>query len=731
MLEIARGERELQEKNINSVIFILLNNIKMRILRLTNDVIDDGANLGVIDTDFQTEVEIKANSKVALLNCTFNIANTSVIIDGDNNLITYQLQATRADGSAGPAEARLPSGEYGDGGHPNLLDQIGNTLNDSLSVNLDNDNNPGTGDQRSSTAQGQDKVIGLQWKGQTKGTKAEIAFRTASISLGVDPDKPDVKDPTDWAVPKATKTTPVTSNTADRVNYPAGTAPTTNYDWTNIGWQPGNAFVPPSEDETDSPSHCQLFSDSEFNKGCFQLGFRMWKFGGGSTQNTLGSSDLISSGIFMGFLPKATSKYGLDSTGAPKCTPDDFAYGLQVIMDTTEGDTFPVIRNIENGTTHLAGDAVYEGTERHNAYYLGDGTGGVTPSPVTWNNGVGSPGLAGGQVTTNERNYNGYITMQKNYGHVQTMVYTNAYFKYLVDNIGGGASPNGVGFPNTYARCIECWNDAFVHVGGNPINNTNFPGNSADDTENTSILKDVVEVLYNTVNDNGLNDGVNLYPTFMWYARNKTNTEATQGHCEITQPHGTLDPWNIPKYEELDLGAHSAEDTGENIGRTPLPVRGLSSGIRTSGFLQLKTQLADYLGFFDRGQLGGVYRDPLSGTYSFASSSVEKNGTQRFVSQRDLVSSNNYLNYQVRLLTKPLMGYNGQTGTMESILGTIPSAVNTTGMVQWEARTINKVQFRNPSEESLRNIKVQILTADGVPVAFNGFNVIVLGLYDD
>ena len=703
----------------------------MRILRLTNDVIDDGANLGVIDTDFQTEVEIKANSKVALLNCTFNIANTSVIIDGDNNLITYQLQATRADGSAGPAEARLPSGEYGDGGHPNLLDQIGNTLNDSLSVNLDNDNNPGTGDQRSSTAQGQDKVIGLQWKGQTKGTKAEIAFRTAVTSLGNDPDKPNTKDPTDWAVPKATKTTPVTSNTADRVNYPAGTVPTTNYDWTNIGWQPGNAFVPPSEDETDSPSHCQLFSDSEFNKGCFQLGFKMWKFGGGSTQNTLGSSDLISSGIFMGFLPKATSKYGLDSTGAPKCTPDDFAYGLQVIMDTTHGDTFPVIRNIENGTTHLAGDAVYEGTERHNAYYLGDGTGGVTPSPVTWNNGVGSPGLAGGQVTTNERNYNGYITMQKNYGHVQTMVYTNAYFKYLVDNIGGGASPNGVGFPNTYARCIECWNDAFVHVGGNPINNTNFPGDSADDTENTSILKDVVEVLYNTVNDNGLNDGANLYPTFMWYARNKTNTEATQGHCEITQPHGTLDPWNIPKYEELDLGAHSAEDTGENIGRTPLPVRGLSSGLRTNGFLQLKTQLADYLGFFDRGQLTGVYRDPISGTYSFASSSVEANGTQRFVSQRDLVSSNNYLNYQVRLLTKPLMGYNGQTGTMESILGTIPSAVNKTGMVQWEARTINKVQFRNPSEESLRNIKVQILTADGVPVAFNGFNVIVLGLYDD
>ena len=706
----------------------------MRILRLTNDVIDDGANLGVIDTDFQTEVEIKANSKVALLNCTFNIANTSVIIDGDNNLITYQLQAPRSAPAtgAGPMEARLPSGEYGDGGHPNLLDQIGNTLNDSLSVNLDNDNNPGTGDDRSSTAQGQDKVIGLQWRGMVTGTKSEIAFRTATVSLGLDPDKPQVKDPTDWAVPKATKTTPVTSNTADRVNYPAGTVPTTNYDWTNIGWQPGNAFVPPSEDETDSPSHCQLFSDSEFNKGCFQLGFKMWKFGGGSTQNTLGSSDLISSGIFMGFLPKATSKYGLDSTGAPKCTPDDFAYGLQVIMDTTHGDTFPVIRNIANGTTHLAGDAVYEGTERHNAYYLGDGTGGVTPSPVTWNNSVGpTPGLAGGQVTTNERNYNGYITMQKNYGHVQTMVYTNAYFKYLVDNIGGGASPNGVGFPNTYARCIECWNDAFVHVGGNPINNTNFPGDSADDTENTTILKDVVEVLYNTVNDNGLNDGANLYPTFMWYARNKANTESTQGHCEITQPHGTLDPWNIPKYEELDLGAHSAEDTGENIGRTPLPVRGLSSGLRTNGFLQLKTQLADYLGFFDRGQLTGVYRDPISGTYSFASSSVEANGTQRFVSQRDLVSSNNYLNYQVRLLTKPLMGYNGQTGTMESILGTIPSAVNKTGMVQWEARTINKVQFRNPSEESLRNIKVQILTADGVPVAFNGFNVIVLGLYDD
>ena len=706
----------------------------MRILRLTNDVIDDGANLGVIDTDFQTEVEIKANSKVALLNCTFNIANTSVIIDGDNNLITYQLQAPRSAPAtgAGPMEARLPSGEYGDGGHPNLLDQIGNTLNDSLSVNLDNDNNPGTGDDRSSTAQGQDKVIGLQWRGMVTGTKSEIAFRTATVSLGLDPDKPQVKDPTDWAVPKATKTTPVTSNTADRVNYPAGTVPTTNYDWTNIGWQPGNAFVPPSEDETDSPSHCQLFSDSEFNKGCFQLGFKMWKFGGGSTQNTLGSSDLISSGIFMGFLPKATSKYGLDSTGAPKCTPDDFAYGLQVIMDTTHGDTFPVIRNIANGTTHLAGDAVYEGTERHNAYYLGDGTGGVTPSPVTWNNSVGpTPGLAGGQVTTNERNYNGYITMQKNYGHVQTMVYTNAYFKYLVDNIGGGASPNGIGFPNTYARCIECWNDAFVHVGGNPINNTNFPGDSADDTENTTILKDVVEVLYNTVNDNGLNDGANLYPTFMWYARNKANTESTQGHCEITQPHGTLDPWNIPKYEELDLGAHSAEDTGENIGRTPLPVRGLSSGLRTNGFLQLKTQLADYLGFFDRGQLTGVYRDPISGTYSFASSSVEANGTQRFVSQRDLVSSNNYLNYQVRLLTKPLMGYNGQTGTMESILGTIPSAVNKTGMVQWEARTINKVQFRNPSEESLRNIKVQILTADGVPVAFNGFNVIVLGLYDD
>ena len=156
----------------------------------------------------------------------------------------------------------------------------------------------------------------------------------------------------------------------------------------------------------------------------------------------------------------------------------------------------------------------------------------------------------------------------------------------------------------------------------------------------------------------------------------------------------------------------------------------------TKNFLKLSTQVGDYIGFYNRSQRSGSIRTPQEGFNIFRPNqsikttdpNAGKGAVWQYTGTRAVISSELFQNYQLLWNSKPLAGFDGATSAPKSLLATIPVQLTTNGGFQYEARNVNKISFRNAESFSLRNAEIQILSADGNPVAFNGLQTFTLSI---
>ncbi len=115
----------------------------MKLIRLTTT--DSNA---IFDNNFNADINIPVDGKIALQNVSVESPNTQVEITPDNNRITYQTSST--DSKA----IDLKLGKYDDDNYEVLLNDIEDKLNDNTGFIFDNVANP-TNDRRD---------IGMEWR---------------------------------------------------------------------------------------------------------------------------------------------------------------------------------------------------------------------------------------------------------------------------------------------------------------------------------------------------------------------------------------------------------------------------------------------------------------------------------------------------------------------------------------------------------------------------------------
>ena len=109
----------------------------MRLIRLATD-----ESTGFFDNSFNEDIIIKPNSKISLSNLTAELPTNSLVIDADNDTISYQLQnANAGNNSGGQKTVNLINGKYGGGGitTDSLISQIQTRLNASMTSMLSPD----------------------------------------------------------------------------------------------------------------------------------------------------------------------------------------------------------------------------------------------------------------------------------------------------------------------------------------------------------------------------------------------------------------------------------------------------------------------------------------------------------------------------------------------------------------------------------------------------------------
>ena len=151
----------------------------MRLIRVFTDIIDDGDALGVLSNDFGAEIVVRPNSSLALLNANLSIANSTLVVDGDNNQIDFQFT-----NATGIRTCFLPAGTYNASAHEAFFRvALTRTLNNNLGVLKDDSNLPETGPP--TTAVGFNEDVGKEWNfakaGQVYTQKWVNASRTMTI----------------------------------------------------------------------------------------------------------------------------------------------------------------------------------------------------------------------------------------------------------------------------------------------------------------------------------------------------------------------------------------------------------------------------------------------------------------------------------------------------------------------------------------------------------------------
>ena len=103
----------------------------MKLLRLTSD-----NQNGIIETNFNEDIKIDENSKIALMNASFSVSELKLSIDIFNHVITYFSNNSGNDDAK--TEIKLNKIDYIKATAPELLEDITNKFNDNLKENTQN-----------------------------------------------------------------------------------------------------------------------------------------------------------------------------------------------------------------------------------------------------------------------------------------------------------------------------------------------------------------------------------------------------------------------------------------------------------------------------------------------------------------------------------------------------------------------------------------------------------------
>ena len=132
----------------------------MRLIRITGN--EEG---GLIDNDFQANILIKENSKIALDSLTTEISPSAITIGASNDTITFSLQV--GAGNSDPKTATLTHGVYGGESATRTYEQLLTEMQDQFQKSLSTFSDTGVG-----------KMIGSQYKVHYNGqSKTEIELR--------------------------------------------------------------------------------------------------------------------------------------------------------------------------------------------------------------------------------------------------------------------------------------------------------------------------------------------------------------------------------------------------------------------------------------------------------------------------------------------------------------------------------------------------------------------------
>ena len=757
----------------------------MRLIRIVSNVVDDGAELGIIKNDFSSEILVEPNSSLSLLNCSMNVSNASLTVDGANNDIEFQFT-----NDTGVRTASLSAGTYIANAHDaffriNLI----RTLNNSLGRLKNHDNTPVGGDDSTGGGFGED--IGKQWEYEKTGGVYSARWMNATRNT----------TKADWNIDTTLTATPAATTT-----YNAST-------FTNT--------------DTNAPS--SFWSVTPYNKGCGQFYMRIKGWQATSDDNNPPSTP--NSGVVIGMM--------LLDPGLPgNINYNKIEYGISVQQLTIEGytDIAPMAYLIENGAISNYDEEGDLSTEPVPVYWLSDGNSSNATICINRNFGhlqyiqyadtyfkyildgaipvwdyamVGYKFEAGTTLALSETGQAFYEILNDDgsasayecdvswnldftsgtfkEGGIEIIdILTGAQFgsgTIALTDIGGGvmrwrttitldaggtatwtspeavfdtttqdaratagtwlwgeaspaaavaygetsiwASPNEADFPLSHAEAVEL-HATVSALSPNPYSAT-YPGIAADDINNTEVGNTTEVVMYPDTNVKTI---ATLYPVISLLSPDTEPTEPTpEGYVSVDNVRGTLNPFITPtKHFSIHEDHHSLSI----IAPPSVP----TNRTTTKNFLQLSNQVADYIGFYNRAQRSGTFRSPASGFNTFrpnqsiktADPNTGPNTLWQYTASRTVVSSELFQNYQLIWNSKPLAGFDGATSAPKSLLATIPVQLTTAGGFQYEARNVNRISFRNAESFSLRNAEIQILSADGNPVAFNGLQTFTLAL---
>ena len=133
----------------------------VKLLRLTTSN-EKTANF---DNNFNADIVIPPNGRIALLNIALDTLNSEIIINNSNNILSYQITA-----NGDIIEIELENGAYDKISYVNLLQDIETKLNESL-LYLDG---------------GDRNLIGLQWRARVVDKRVNIEYDRGILALHED-----------------------------------------------------------------------------------------------------------------------------------------------------------------------------------------------------------------------------------------------------------------------------------------------------------------------------------------------------------------------------------------------------------------------------------------------------------------------------------------------------------------------------------------------------------------
>ena len=754
----------------------------MRLIRIVADVIDDGAELGIIKNDFSSEILVEPNSSLSLLNCSMNVANSSLTVDGANNDIEFQFTA-----ATGVRTASLTSGTFIANAHDAFFrTNLIRNLNNSLGRVSDHANTPVGGDD--STGGGYSEDIGKMWAYVSAGGVYSARWQNGTRST----------TKADWNIDTTLTATPAATTTYNASTFTNTSAKLGSSFWSVTPYSGGcgqfymrikawQATTDEGEGFQDPTSGALIGLMTSDPKLPGQITMSQMEHGVSIQQSSvdfLPKAYLIKEGAipvdeggFPTFGPKPVYfisagnnnnatiainrnfghlqylqyadvyfKY-LHDGGAVKW--DSAMDGFKFETTTTlllgeDGSTYDILN--DDGSTQLYTatiawdtadptsatykEAAVSVTTKADGEPYGSGqlqyldTGG---SVFRWRLVLQQDGAGVATWNSPETIFDTATQLTRTNGNWVADGFSNNTTKYGTN--APWSSPNEQDFPLSFGEAVSVFT-TIQALSPNPYS-TDYPGTATGDYPaqiNNTALGTTIEV--KMFNDVDVKSVATLYPAITLISPDTTPAApSADGYVSIDNVRGTLDAFIAPTKH---FSIHGDHTTLGAIGPPSVP----TNRTTTKNFLKLSTQVGDYIGFYNRSQRSGSIRTPQEGFNIFRPNqsikttdpNAGKGAVWQYTGTRAVISSELFQNYQLLWNSKPLAGFDGATSAPKSLLATIPVQITTNGGFQYEARNVNKISFRNAESFSLRNAEIQILSADGNPVAFNGLQTFTLSI---